>query len=262
MQPHADLYLDRARADSFGAAARLYDARRPRYPARLIDDLLMHGARAVLDVGAGTGIASEQLLARGVNVLAVEPDPRMAAVARGKSIPIEIGTFESWDPAQRRFDLVVFGSSFHWVNPDIALPKAHGLLPRGGRLALMWNRLFPTHPTHSDLAEIYRDYMDPGSPLIDGSSIGIVETDGNMDRLIASITASGFTVEEHRYPRNDHYSAQHWLDLVFTYSNHLILAADKAAELRARLAERIGSRGVSVGGDTLLILATRSQESG
>src|SRR5258708_20753560 len=149
MQPRADLYLDRARADSFGAAARLYDARRPRYPALLIDDLLMHGARTVLDVGAGTGIASEQLLARGVNVLAVEPDPRMAEVARGKSIPIEIGTFESWDPAQRRFDLVVFGQSFHWVNPDIALPKAHRLLAHGGRLALMWNRLFPTHPTHS-----------------------------------------------------------------------------------------------------------------
>ena len=95
-----------------------------------------------------------------------------------------------------------------------------------------------------------------------GSSIGIVETDGNTDRLIDSITASGFTVEEHTYPRNDHYSAQHWLDLVFTYSNHLILAEDKAAQLRVRLAERIGSRGVTVGGDTLLILATRSQQSG
>ena len=49
---------------------------------------------------------------------------------------------------------------------------------------------------------------------------------------------------------------------MFTYSSHLILSADKAAELRARLAERIGPRGVSVGGDTLLILATRIRESG
>src|SRR4029077_6377697 len=101
----------------------------------------------VLDVGAGTGIASEQLLAKGVNVLAVEPDPRMADVARNKGIRVEIGTFEGWDPAERHFDLVVFGSSFHWVNPDIALPKVHELLSSGGRLALMWNRLFPTHPT-------------------------------------------------------------------------------------------------------------------
>ena len=258
MQPQADLYVDRARADSFGAVAQLYDARRPRYPDQLIDDLLSRGAQTVLDVGAGTGIASQQLLDKGADVLAVEPDPRMAEIAKEKGIPVEMGTFESWDPAKRNFDLVVFGQSFHWVNPSIALPKIHSLLSTGGQLALMWNRLSPTDPTHSDFAEIYRDYMNPGSPLIDGSSIGIVETDGNTDRLIASITASGFTVEEHTYPRDDHYSAEHWLDLVFTYSNHLILAAEKASELRARLADRIGAQGVSVGGDTLLILAKRS----
>ena len=254
MQPRVNLYVDRARADSFGAVARTYDAHRPRYPDQLIDDLLSRGAQTVLDVGAGTGIASEQLLRKGANVLAVEPDPRMAEIAKEKDIPIEIGTFEGWDAAGRSFDLVVFGQSFHWVNPDIALPKAHALLTSGGHLALMWNRLFPTDPTHSDFAEIYRDYMAPDSPLVDSSSNGLVETDSNTDRLIATITNSGFTVVQRTYPRDDHYSAEQWLDLVFTHSNHLILAADKAGELRARLAQRIGSTGVSVGGDTLLIL--------
>lgn len=262
MQPHADLYTDRSRADSFGAAAHIYDSRRPRYPNQLIADLLSRGAKTVLDVGAGTGIASEQLLAQGVNVLAVEPDPRMAGIAKQKRIPVEMGTFENWDAANRNFDLIVFGQSFHWVNPSVALPKIHALLSTGGQLALMWNRLIPTEPTDGDLAEIYRDYMDPGLSLIGGSTIGISEADGNIDRLTAPITASGFTVEQHTYPRDEHYSAERWLDLVFTYSSHLILAADKAAELRARLAERIGPRGVSVGGDTLLILATRTQESG
>jgi SAM-dependent methyltransferase len=258
MQPRAYLYLDRARADSFGAAARVYDALRPRYPDQLIDDLLLQGARTVLDVGAGTGIASEQLLSKGVNVLAVEPDPRMAEVARVKGVPIEISTFESWQPAERHFDLVVFGSSFHWVNPDIALPKVHRLLSSGGRLALMWNRLLPTRPTHSDFAEIYRDYMDPGSPLVPGSSNRPVDTERRTQQLIASITASGFTVEERTYPRHTHYSTEQWLDLAFTYSSYLILAPEKASELRTRLAERIGSEGVSVGGDSLLLLATRS----
>jgi SAM-dependent methyltransferase len=257
VQPREGLYVDRARADSFGAAARLYDASRPRYPDQLIDDLLSRGAQSVLDVGAGTGIVSEQLLAKGVDVVAVEPDPRMAEIARGKGISVEIGTFESWKPLERSIDLVVFGQSFHWVDPAIALPKAYALLSSGGQLALMWNRLFPTDPTRGDFAEIYQNYMDPASPFIDGSSIGLADTDGNTDRLIASITASGFTVEERTYPRGAHYSTEQWLDLVFTYSNHLILAAEKASELRVKLAERIGSKGVLVGGDTLLILATR-----
>jgi SAM-dependent methyltransferase len=262
MQSHADLYTDRSRADSFGAFARLYDSRRPRYPSQLIADLLSRGAQRVLDVGAGTGIASRQLLDNGADVLAVEPDPRMAGIAKEKGIPVEMGMFENWDAANRNFDLIVFGQSFHWVNPSVALPKIHALLSAGGQLALMWNRLIPTEPTDGDLAEVYRDYMDPGLSLIGGSSIGIAAADGNIDRLSSSITASGFTVEEHTYPRDEHYSAERWLDLVFTYSSHLILAADKAAELRARLAERIGPRGVSVGGDTLLILATRTPESG
>jgi SAM-dependent methyltransferase len=258
MQPRVDLYVDRARADSFGAAARIYDARRPRYPEQLIDDLVWQGARTVLDVGAGTGIASEQLIAKGVDVLAIEPDLRMAAIAKEKGIPIEIGTFESWDPADRHFDLVVFASSFHWVNPDIALPKASRLLTGNGRLALMWNRLLPTHPTQNDFAEVYRDYMDAGSPLVDGSSNSLVEADRHTDALTARISASGYTVEVRNYPRRDHYSTAEWLDLAFTYSNHLILDAEKGAELRAGLAEHIGSKGVWVGGDTLLVLATRS----
>jgi hypothetical protein len=100
--------------------------------------------------------------------------------------------------------------------------------------------------------------MDPGSHLVDGSSNGPIDTEHRTEGLIASITDSGFTVEERTCPRVDHYSTEQWLDLAFTYSNHLVLDAEKALELRSRLAERIGSNGVSVGGDTLLILATRS----
>ncbi|MDT5314862.1 MAG: hypothetical protein QOE74_3882, partial [Mycobacterium sp.] len=103
----------------------------------------------------------------------------------------------------------------------------------------MWNRLVPTRPTQRDLAEIYRDYVDPSSPLVDGSSNGL-DAEHRTDGLIDSIAASGFTVEERTYPRDDHYSTEQWLDLAFTYSNHLVLAAEKASELRSKLAERIG----------------------
>jgi SAM-dependent methyltransferase len=257
VQPGTDLYADRARADSFGSVAQIYDSHRPRYPDAMINDLVSLNLGRVLDVGAGTGILSEQLLRQGLNVLALEPDSRMAAVARNKEIAVEMATFEAWDPAGRTFDLITFGQSFHWVNPAIALPKIHGLLHDGGRLALMWNRLVPTAPTNRDFAEIYCDYMDPDAPLTDASSKGLVETDGNISAVIASLTAAGFTAQERTYPRKARYSREQWLDLVFTYSNHLTLPDDKAAELRARLADRIGSHGVTVGGDTLLILGSR-----
>ena len=246
MPPGLNLFTNRERANSFGGAAQNYDTHRPRYPERLIDDVLASGVRRLLDVGAGTGIASMQFVERGVDVLAVEPDNRMASVAQAKGIPLEIAAFEQWEPAGRRFDRVVFAASFHWVDPAVALPKIRGILRDGGKLALIWNRLRPTRPTRAEFESIYRDYMD-------------VEThrgDGNPDEIANLLTAAGFTVTQRRYPHDLHYSAQQWVDIAFTFSHQLILPAEKATELRARLAERIGPAGVSVGGDAVAILCT------
>jgi SAM-dependent methyltransferase len=246
MPPRLNLFTNRERANSFGGAAHNYDTHRPRYPDQLIDDVLAGGAQRVLEAGAGTGIASMQMIERGARVLAVEPDSRMAAVAQAKGIPVELATFEDWEPAGRRFDRVVFAASFHWVDPAVALPKIHGILDDGGKLALIWNRLRPTRPTRAEFESIYRDYMD-------------VEThrgDGNPNEIANLLTAAGFSVEQRRYPHDLHFSADKWVDIAFTFSHQLILPTDKAAELRTKLAERIGPAGVSVGGDAVAILAT------
>jgi SAM-dependent methyltransferase len=246
MPPRLDLFTNRQRANSFGGAAGNYDSFRPRYPDQLIDDVLAPGARRVLEGGAGTGIASVQMIERGAELLAVEPDARMASVAQAKGIPVELSTFEEWDPAGRRFDRVVFAASFHWVDPAVALPKIRAILNDGGKLALIWNRLRPTNPTRTEFESIFRDYMD-------------LEThrgDGNPDKITALLTDAGFSVNQRRYPHDLHYTAQEWVDILFTFSNYLLIPPDKAAELRTRLIERIGSAGVSVGGDAVAIFAT------
>lgn len=109
----AELHADRRRAESFGAASADYDRYRPRYPHALVAGLIPAPGAAVLDVGAGTGISSVQLAAAGAAVLAVEPDTRMAAVARAKGVSVENATFEEWNATGRLFDLVVFAQSFH-----------------------------------------------------------------------------------------------------------------------------------------------------
>lgn len=248
MPPRSDLYTNRTRANSFGAAARRYDAYRPRYPDALIDDLLAADVRTCLDVGAGTGIASRQFADRGVDVLAVEPDERMATVLRAKLIPTEIATFEQWNPDGRRFDLVVFAASYHWVDPAVALPKITGVLADAGRLALLWNRLRPIAPSHEQFSEIYRDYLpsDAYDRARDHDASGVLNT----------VRAAGFDIDQRTYSRTLQFSRDQWLELLFTYSNYLTLPDDAAAELRRRLAERIDDAGVTVGGDALAIVAT------
>jgi SAM-dependent methyltransferase len=249
VSPIVKLFTDRLRANSFGGAAAAYDAHRPRYPARMINELLADGAALILDVGAGTGIASQQFIERGVEVLAVEPDDRMATVARAKGVPVELGTFEQWDPAGREFDLVVFAASFHWVDPATALPKVRSILRTGGRLALLWNPLVPIRPTREQFAAIYADHLDTAAAPLGG----------NLNAVLAALTAEGFTAAQRRYPHTVvEYSREQWIDYIFTHSTHLTLAAEQAAELRKKLADLIGPDGVSVGGESLAIIATPS----
>jgi len=173
MAPRLNLFTNRERANSFGGAAQNYDTYRPRYPDRLIDDVLAPDAHRVLEAGAGTGIASMQMIERGADVLAVEPDARMAAVAQAKGIPVELATFEDWDPAGRRFDRAVFAASFHWVDPAVALPKIRGILNDGGKLALIWNRLRPTNPTRAEFEAKFGANPATQSISVPISAVGI-----------------------------------------------------------------------------------------
>src|ERR1019366_5074522 len=101
------LFGDRRRASSFGDDAEQYDRVRPPYPSALIDELMTDHPTTVLDVGCGTGIASRLFAARGCDVSGLEPDQRMAAVARRHGFSVEDGLFEEWDPGSRRFDLLI-----------------------------------------------------------------------------------------------------------------------------------------------------------
>ncbi|OBJ54298.1 bifunctional 2-polyprenyl-6-hydroxyphenol methylase/3-demethylubiquinol 3-O-methyltransferase UbiG [Mycobacterium sp. 1423905.2] len=240
----AAVHTDRRRASSFGVAAEAYDRYRPRYPDALITDLVAAQGATVLDVGAGTGIASEQLSAAGAEVLAVEPDDRMASVAADKGIAVERSDFEHWEPAGRTFDMVVFAQSFHWVEPRSALRKIGRLLRPNGRLALVWNRIIPITPSQAELDEGYAAFLDTTArPSVHAE-----------DELTGVIEASGFRTQRRTYATRQHYSADQWLNMVFTYSNHLLLPADAQARLRADLYLRIGPSGVSAENDALAIV--------
>jgi SAM-dependent methyltransferase len=135
-----------ARARSFNAAAGLYAANRPSYPDALFDALEevsgvgLAGAR-VADVGAGTGIATGLLAARGARVVAVEPGGGMAAEFRRAlpAVPLVRGNGNALPFADSSLDLLTYAQAWHWTDKARSVPEALRVLRPGGALAVWWN---------------------------------------------------------------------------------------------------------------------------
>jgi SAM-dependent methyltransferase len=125
---------------SFGSVATDYDRYRPSPPPQALDWLIPPGAQAILDLAAGTGAVTRELIGRAPRVIAVEPDERMRAVltARCPGAEVLAGRGEAIPLPDASVDAVVISAAWHWLNPDQAVPEITRVLRVGGVLGVMW----------------------------------------------------------------------------------------------------------------------------
>ena len=129
----------------FGADVDAYERGRPGHPPRVYELLvercgLAPGTR-VLEVGPGTGQATRRLLELGANVLAVEPDERLAAhlASTVGAVAVLNQPLEDAELSPESFDVAVAASSFHWVDEETGLARVAAALRPGGWVALWWS---------------------------------------------------------------------------------------------------------------------------
>ena len=249
----------------FDQQAEAYDRFRPAYPDAVIDELLGPAPAGldVLDVGCGTGIASRQMAQRGAKVLGVELAPRMAEIARGHGVDVEIAAFEGCDAAGRTFDRVTSAQAWHWLDLPIATAKAACVLRPGGRLGLIWNAGCQPDDLADALEEVYASVVPRcGHRLFRGYAANRpsdVKT-GLDSEIDAVSTAPDFGAPTEKwYPWTRAYLRGEWLDQLVSRSDHAALEP----AVRDRLFEAIGAAIDDQGGsfvmnfETVLITSTR-----
>lgn len=128
-------------AHSFGQAAREYERARPGYPDAVAEWLVPPTARTALDLGAGTGKFTRFLVARQLEVIAVEPDDVMRATlaAALPTVRALAGTGESIPLPDASVDVVTVAQAWHWMDAPRAAVEIARVLRPGGTLGLVWN---------------------------------------------------------------------------------------------------------------------------
>jgi len=143
-------------ASAFQSGAESYDKIRPSYPEDALDFALQDQPTNAVDIGCGSGIFTEQLVARGLDVSAVDPSADMLTVLN-KRLPDVLtmcASGEATGLGENSVDLVTYAQAWHWVDHPKASAEAARLLHDRGWLTLLWNQLDVSIPWVHRLARI------------------------------------------------------------------------------------------------------------
>lgn len=125
----------------FGEVVDTYDRLRPPTPSVAVDWLTTGVSGTIVELGAGNGMLTQELVERGLTVHAVEPDPRMRLALRRRCPDAVVldGSAERIPVADGSVRAVLAGSAWHWFEPSAAAREIARVLAVDGTLGVVWN---------------------------------------------------------------------------------------------------------------------------
>jgi SAM-dependent methyltransferase len=265
----------------FDTVAAEYDAHRPTYPDELVDRACtdVSAGDPVLEVGCGTGQLTRSLVARGLEVTAVDPGSRLLVLAEEQMDGVRFvnAPFETAELSNGQYRAVFSASAFHWLDPDVSWSRAAGALRRGGTLALLQHcgvaadddqdaqmaalgRVAPEiaagWPTLRPLDVILAGIEERGANVSEvWSWVGQYDLSRPAGRLFDEVRAAAVpVVREH--------TAAELIDLVRTLSPYHRMTADQQAALEASIVALEEELGRPIRSTTAAVLVTARKVDG
>ena len=128
-----------------GDGAEVYERARPGYPSAVVElieaELGAEPGTRLLDLAAGTGKLTRELISTGAEVIAVEPVAQMRAQLAAASPGVEVleGTAESIPLPDGSIHAVTVAQAFHWFDVPRACAEIHRVLDPTGGIAVLRN---------------------------------------------------------------------------------------------------------------------------
>ncbi len=227
-----------------------YDRTRPVAPGFIFDDVVAHArlrpGSAVLEVGPGTGQATQALAERSLRVLALEIGPKLADRARQNlaglpHVEVRCTAFEAWDPNGATFDAILACNSFHWLDPEIRFVKSAAVLRPQGQLVVMSTPVVVPEGASRFWWDVQDDWAAVGADRVDPAS----KHPDLVGDLAEAVRGSGLIAEprvtRHRF--DVCVTAAEYTANLSTQSGVKQLPTDAQQELLGRVRRRIAAAG-------------------
>lgn len=164
----------------FDTIPEQFDAHRGRYCRALFDCLIektgLSAEKSVLELGPGTGQATEPILATECAYTGIELGAHLTAVLRRKygempNVRIINDDFLTHDFGAERFDVIMSAAVIQWMPEQEAYAKTFSLLKPGGTLAMMFTKgdyRTPNPELFDRIQEVYKAHFHPAQPYTHG----------------------------------------------------------------------------------------------
>ncbi|MBO4475090.1 MAG: methyltransferase domain-containing protein [Clostridiales bacterium] len=158
-----------------------FDKYRPRYSDELFSFLKNYAKlgpdKSVLEIGPGTGQATDPVLNTGCDYHAIELGEHLYTKMKEKygdrpNFSIVNDDFITHDFGEQKFDMIYSAATIQWIPEDIAFSKTFELLKPGGVLAMMYTRddyRSDNEALYNKIQDIYAKFFKPEIEYTQGS---------------------------------------------------------------------------------------------